>query len=166
MFASIIPDIVRDFFAPAFSLIGATTLLGGGLALSAAAALPLLVPLLPILAPLALWIAPIARKAATYLLVIYAIYALGLFLGRREVRAEWKAQNEMVAIAYAERDAENYLQTKALADALDEMREREQTRRKQAKDALRKNLGPGNSRFTRDDIVRLREFDRDTVPRR
>lgn len=146
MIEQFIPAIVRDFFAPAFSLLGATALFGGGLALAAASLLP--IP----------WLAPLARKLGVVLLALYAAFAIGMFSGRREIRAEWQAANDMIEIVYAERDAENFNKTRALADQLEQTREIERKQREKDKDAVRRKIGPGNSRFTKPDIERLREF--------
>jgi hypothetical protein len=94
-------------------------LLGGGTALALAAVAPALLAPFPFLAPLALVIGNYARKAAALLLAGYVAFAIGFFMGRREVRAEWKLANDTAAIAYAERDAENFLKTRADADALE-----------------------------------------------
>jgi hypothetical protein len=145
---------LTNFLAPLITTFSVVTFSGA----AAAAAVAALVPI------------PFVRRWATVAAVAcLLVYFVGIYnynLGADTVRAEWQAQNEMVAIAYAERDAENFLKTQALADALDEHIARDRATRKQAKDALRENLGPGNSRFTRDDIVRMREHERDTAPRR
>jgi len=149
-----VPDIVRDALAPLFTLFGGTAVLGaaGAIALCALSPIP--------------WLAKPARKAAIVLGLAYAIFAYGSISSANRVRAEWKAANDMIEFVYAERDADNFLKTRAIAEALDAQIENNRKLRKDAQHALRKKLGPGNSRFTRDDIERLREYDRNTAPRR
>lgn len=141
-----------DFFAPLFTTFSVVSFSGATIASLIAVYVP----------GLRRW----AITVAAGFLLVYFVHIHGDNQGAARKQAEWDEANRTAAIAYAERDAENFNKTKALADGFEAQIAQERAERERIKRDLLRKIGTGNSRLTRDDLEWLRDYDRHAAPRR